>query len=221
LTSSREGTKALEYEDATASSARIPFPTPEQMTPAQRRVHDEVVAGPRGQMVGPLRAAIHSPELAERWSRLGEFLRYQTELPARLNELAILVTSRRYASQVEWFIHAQAATEAGLPADVVEAIHQRQPPTFKDPDDAAVYEFSRQLQLSGNTSIEVYRAITQRWGVRGVVELAAVIGYYTMVAMTLNVHGIPLPHGAAPPFAHSESGHLSDLPAAVTTDNER
>jgi 4-carboxymuconolactone decarboxylase len=209
------------YEPQTAdgewpSHARIPFPTPEEMTPAQRRVHDAVISGPRGQMIGPLRAAIHSPELAERWSRLGEFLRYQTVLPARLNELAILVTSRRYASQIEWWIHAQAAAEAGLPERIIEAIHECRPPACKDPDDAAVYEFSRQLQLSGNTSLEVYRAITERWGVRGVVELAAVIGYYTMVAMTLNVHGIPLPDGLAAPFASIETGHLSDLPAATT-----
>ena len=62
---------------------RIPLPGPNDLTPEQRRVHDQVVSGPRGVLIGPLRAAIHSPELAERWSALGEFLRYRTVLPKR------------------------------------------------------------------------------------------------------------------------------------------
>src|SRR5262245_39685288 len=85
--------------------ARIPLLTVEQMSPEQRRFYDEVVSGPRGRMIGPLRAAIHSPELAALWSQLGEFLRYRTCLPLRLNELAIVVTARRWTSQVEWWVH--------------------------------------------------------------------------------------------------------------------
>ena len=73
--------------------ARIPLPSPDEMTPEQRRVHDTIVAGPRGTVIGPLRAVIHNPALAERWSALGEILRFGTSLPKRLNELAILVTA--------------------------------------------------------------------------------------------------------------------------------
>jgi len=95
---------------------RIPLPGPEEMTPAQRRVHDAIISGPRGTLIGPLRAAIHNPELAERWSALGEILRFRTSLPKRLSELAILVTGRRWTSQVEWWVHARAAADAGLDA---------------------------------------------------------------------------------------------------------
>ena len=85
-------------------------------------MHDKVVAGPRGDLIGPLRAVIHSPELAGRWSRLGEFLRFRPRLPPKLNELAIIVTGRRWTSQIEWHVHARVAAEAGLAASVIEAI---------------------------------------------------------------------------------------------------
>ena len=94
--------------------ARLHFPSVDEMTPEQRSVHDEVVSGIRGRLVGPLRAVIHSPDLARRWSRLGEYLRFSTCLPKKLNELAIIVTGRRWNSQLEFLIHAEAAKAAGL-----------------------------------------------------------------------------------------------------------
>jgi 4-carboxymuconolactone decarboxylase len=183
------------------------------MTPEQKRVHDAVVAGPRGQVIGPLRAVIHSPELAERWSSLGEFLRFGTCLPPRLNELAIIVTGRRWSSQIEWWVHARAAAAAGLPDDVIEAIRTGEAPAFADVDDAAIYEYARQLQLNGQVDEATYTAVVKRWGARGAVELTGVIGYYTMVSMTLNAHEIPLPDGVASPVQAPEEG-LFPLPPA-------
>ncbi len=191
--------------------ARIPLPGPESMSPEQRLVHDAVVSGPRGVMIGPLRAAIHSPELARRWSHLGEFLRFGTSLPKRLTELAILVTGRRWTSQIEWWVHARAAAEAGVPAAAIEAIRRGEPPVLAEPDDAAVYEFARQLQHAGQVPLPAYRAVQERWGAIGVVELTAVIGYYTMVSMTLNAHEIPLPDGVMPPL---EGDGLAELAPA-------
>ena len=193
---------------------RLYFPTPEEMSPEQRRVHDTVVSGPRGVMIGPLRAAIHSPELARRWSDLGEFLRFGTCLPKRVTELAILVTGRRWTSQVEWWVHARAAAEAGMPADAIEAIRRGESPALSDHDDAAVYEFARQLQHTGQVPLPAYQAVERRWGPRGVVELTAVIGYYTMVSMTLNAHEIPLPDGVAPPLQPLPGHDLAPLAAA-------
>ncbi|HEY8611750.1 MAG TPA: carboxymuconolactone decarboxylase family protein [Roseomonas sp.] len=196
--------------------ARIPLPFPDEMSPEQRRVHDAVVAGPRGQVIGPLRAVIHSPDLAERWSRLGEFLRYGTCLPKRLNELAIVVTGRRWSSQVEWWVHARAAAEAGIPQAAIDAIRRGDPPAFDQTDDALVYEFARHLQLSGQVPPPIYDAARDRWGARGVVELTAVIGYYTMVSMTLNAHEIPLPDGVTSPLTPPDSGLAPLAPTPLT-----
>lgn len=193
--------------------ARIPLPGREDMTPEQQGVHDAVVSGPRGRMVGPLRAAIHNPELARRWSELGELLRYGTTLPKRLTELAILVTGRRWTSQLEFLVHARAAAEAGVAPEAIEAIRHGQAPLLPE-EQAEVYEFARQLQQTGQVPLPIYRAVEARWGARGVVELTALIGYYTMVSMTLNAHEIPLPDGEAPPLQPLPGHDLAPLPAA-------
>ena len=192
---------------------RLRLPSVAEMTPEQREVHDEVVSGVRGQLIGPLRAVIHSPDLARRWSRLGEYLRFSTLLPKKLNELAIIVTGRRWNSQLEFHIHAEAAKAAGLDPACIEAIRRAEPPAFADAAEAEVYEFARTLQQTGNVDASLHAAVTRRWGERGVVELTGVIGYYTMVSMTLNAHEIPLPDGASPPLAPPPGGGLTTLPA--------
>ena len=177
---------------------RIPLFPLEKMTDEQRRVYEAVVSGPRGVVVGPLRAALHRPELAEKWSQFGEILRYRTSLPPRLSELAILVTARHWSSQLEWQQHSAAALKAGLAPEIVEAIRLGRRPAFRQDDEEAIYDFA--LQLHERKSIEdpVYRAVLDRFGAVAVVELTALIGYYTMVAMTLIAHEIPLPEGAEP-----------------------
>lgn len=200
--------------------ARLHFPSVEEMTPEQRDVHAEVVSGVRGRMVGPLRAVIHSPDLARRWSRLGEFLRYSTCLPKKLNELAIIITARRWNSQLEFLIHAEAARAAGLDPQCVEAIRLGEAPTFADQAEAEVYEFARVLQQTGDVTGDLHAAVTARWGERGVVELTGVIGYYTMVSMTLNAHEIPIPSDAKAPLSLPNGGSLTTLPPCRLASRE-
>lgn len=180
--------------------SRIPLPTPDTMTDDQKRVYEKIVSGPRGRLVGPLRAALHSPELAERWQALGALLRFGTSLAPRVSELAIVVTARRWNSQIEWHIHAQAARAAGISDAVLDAIQARETPMFDNADDAVVYEFARQIQETGQVDPDLYAQAVARWDAVGVVELTAVIGYYTMVSMTLNAHEIPMPDDAPPPL---------------------
>lgn len=180
--------------------SRIPFPSPETMSEEQKRVYERIVSGPRGRLVGPLRAALHNPELAERWQALGALLRFGTSLPPRVSELAIVVTARRWNSQIEWHIHAQAAADAGIAPAVLDAIQARRAPVFDTPADALVYEYARQLQETGQVAPDLHARAVGQWGVAGVVELTAVIGYYTMVSMTLNAHDIPMPDTAPAPL---------------------
>lgn len=194
-----------------SGGARIPLLTRDEMDDAQRAVHDAVVSGPRGELIGPLRAAIHTPELAAKWSALGEFLRFRTCLPKRLNELAIVVTGRRWEAQIEWWVHARVAAEAGISADVIDAIRDLREPVFADPAEYDVYEYARTLQRDGQVGDAVHKAIVDRWAVAGVVELTAVIGYYTMVAMTLNAHCLPVPGDHEPLPA---LGRLAELAPA-------
>lgn len=201
-----------------AETARIPLPGPEAMTPEQRRVYDAVVGGRRGTLIGPLRAALHNPVLADRWQKLGEVLRYDTVFPPVLSELAILLTARRWNSELEWVIHAQAAREAGLSEAVIEAIRVGQVPDFSDPAQGEIYDYVCSLQNAGQVSDAVHAAVTERWGPVGVVELTALTGYYSMVAMTLNAHRIPLPANRAPelyPDGNHPSEDLRPLPQST------
>ena len=180
--------------------SRIPILTPDNMTPEQRRIHDAVVAGPRGMLVGPLRAALHRPELADKWQQFGELLRYRTSLPPRLSELAILVTARHWDSQVEWHLHERDAIRANLEAPIMEAVRKGERPAGMDEETAAVHDFAVELLRDRFVSAPTYKLVLDRWDVVGVVELTAVIGYYSMVAMTLNAHELPLPDGVVPPL---------------------
>ena len=93
--------------------------TPEQMTPAQQRVHDLIIAGRRGRFGGPFQLLIRAPEICEHASQLGEHLRWGTSLPDRLSELAIITTARFWRAQCEWYAHAPLAEKAGVPTFVL------------------------------------------------------------------------------------------------------
>jgi 4-carboxymuconolactone decarboxylase len=180
---------------------RIRLPSREELDHEQRLVYDRIVSGRRGRIQGPLRAAIHNPQLADRWQALGELLRYETSLPPRLSELAILVTARACGSPFEWYAHRREAEQAGIEAPIIEAILQDAQPPGMTGDDALVHAFAVDLNRMRSVSDANYAAALARFGERTVVELTALVGYYTMVAMSLNAHEIPLPEGVAPAFA--------------------
>ena len=179
---------------------RIPLFPKDDMTAEQRRVYDAVVSGPRGKVEGPLRAALHRPELADKWQQFGAALRYGTTLAPRLSELAILVTARAWDSQFEWYAHDPHDARAGLAAEVIAAVRAGERPKFAHPDEAAVYDYVTELQQAHAVSEATYRRALALFDVVGVVELTALTGYYSMVAMTLNAHEIPLPPGTTPPL---------------------
>ena len=195
---------------------RISFPTPDTMSAEQRLVYDDIVSGPRARLVGPLKAALHNPALADRWQKMGALLRFGTSIPPRHSELVILVAARRWNSQLEWAIHALAAQVGGLPDEVIAAIRVCRAPRFADAGDAAVYEYARQLQQTGNVDEDTYQRVLAIYGEAGIVELGAILGYYTMVAMTLNVHQIPLPEEHPEPQLevgmHDARPVLAELP---------
>lgn len=166
----------------------------------QRRVYDETLAGPRGHIPPPLHAWLASPELARRAQHLGAFVRYQTTLPPRLSELAILVTARHWTSHFEWYAHKKEGLKAGMDPAVIDAIAAERPPPFAGDDERLVYEFAHAVHERHRVPDELYRASVAALGERTVVELVGILGYYTLVAMTLNTFELGLPAGVAPEF---------------------
>ena len=186
--------------DATGPE-RLPPRPPEQMTSRQREVAAAISGGPRGGLRGPFQAWLRSPEVADRFQRVGEYVRFGSSIPPALNELAILVTAREWTAQFEWYAHHALAMKAGLPPAIADAIARGERPEGMDADQRAVYDFSTELHRERSVSDAAYAAVVERFGERGVVDLIAACGYYVAVAMTLNVSRVPLPDGVAPPLA--------------------
>lgn len=179
---------------------RISLPTPESMSPAQRQVYDKIVSGPRGKIEGPLRAALYNAELADCWQALGALLRYRTSLPQRLSEIAILVTGRACQSPFEWYAHRRESEKIGIEPEILNALLAQTEPPFATVEERLVYRFALELNRHRSVSDVTYAETVACLGERTVVELTALVGYYTMVAMTLNAHEIPLPEGQEPAF---------------------
>lgn len=179
---------------------RIPLPSRDEMNTEQRAVYDRIVSGPRGKIQGPLRAALYNAELADKWQALGALLRYGTSFTPRHSEIAILVTGRYGQSPFEWYAHRLEAEKAGIETPIIEAILVQRRPDGMAEGDALVHDYAVELVTHKSVSDALYARTVAFFGAKAVVELTALIGYYTMVAMTLNCHEIPLPEGIEPAF---------------------
>ena len=180
--------------------ARLPEIEPDKLTAEQRKVYDAIAGGPRGAVRGPFLALLHVPQLADRIQHLGELIRYDTSLGRKLSELAIITTARAARCQYEWHVHAKIAAESGVPAAAIEAIRSGQEPAFSDSSERLVHQFARELASTHRVSDATYAAVTKAFGTVGAVELAGMVGYYSMVAATLNAHAINPPAGSPLPF---------------------
>ena len=179
---------------------RMPEMTLEKMTPAQRSIAEAIMNGPRGRMSGPFNAWLRKPELADRLQKVGEYVRFNTSLDKRINEMAILMTAQAWGAQYEWYAHAPLALKAGLDPSVVAAIGAgRKPENMKD-DEAIVWEFTTQLRRDHGVNDAIYAKAVEKFGENGVMDLVGVNGYYDVVAMTLNVAHVSPPANAELPF---------------------
>jgi 4-carboxymuconolactone decarboxylase len=197
--------------DAQAPATRRPNPqdvrlrgdrfkplTYEEMTPAQRTMIEHLLAGPRGGANGPFNVLLRSPEIGDLAQEFGASTRFKSSLPQRLYELAILVTARHWTSQFEWQAHHRAALQAGLSPAIADAIAQGRRPAAMQKDEEAVYNFSSELVDTKQVSDATFNALKSAFGERGVVDVVAVMGWYTTVSMLLNVDRYPVAEGTQP-----------------------
>jgi 4-carboxymuconolactone decarboxylase len=179
---------------------RMPEIPLDKMTTAQRSIADAIMTGPRKRMSGPFNAWLRSPELADRLQKVGEYVRFNSSLDRRVNEMAIIMTAQAWGSQYEWYAHAPLAIKAGLDPAIVAAIGAgRKPDNMKD-DEAIVWEFTTQLRRDHGVDDAIYARALEKFGEAGIMDLVAVNGYYDVVSMTLNVAHVKPPADAELPF---------------------
>lgn len=165
------------------------------MSPSQLEAAREIETGRRGAVYGPFVPALRSPEFARRLQRLGEYLRYDNALEPRLREMVILLVAREWTQDFEWDVHAPAAADAGVAAATIEAIADGRRPDAMREDESLVWDVMVELQRTRTLSDATYARSVGAWGEQGVVDLIGTIGYYTMLAMIMNVARTPLPAG--------------------------
>lgn len=176
---------------------RIPFVTEtSNLTPDQRRVVDGILGRRGGRIPGPYRFSLHCPAITEAWHPLGEVLRLKSSFPLRLSELVIVMAARHMDCDYVFNAHAPIALENGLAPAIVDALAAGRRPVFDQPDEEAMHDFCKELAENHKVGDPAYARAKTLFGVPGVVELTALFGYYTMVAMTLLAHEMPVQENA-------------------------
>ncbi len=160
---------------------RLKLLSPGEMNEDQKQTYDESIAGKRGAPPPPMMAWLNSPEMARHATRLGGFLRFDTLFPAKLSEIAILVTARH--------------------SKIIDDIRDRRTPVFDDPKGQMIYDVSKSLHEGHGLSKTLYDEAVKVLTVRGLVEIIGLCGYYTMVSMTLNTFEFELPEGVVSELA--------------------
>ncbi len=167
----------------------------EQLAPEQRRVFDKIVSGPRGQVRGPLAVWLNRPEFADRAQELGRYVRFNTILPPRLSELAILLTARIWSAEFEWWAHRPIAERAGISPTIIESIRTGHRPVYTADDEAVIHDIAASLHLARQIDDKIYNRAKKLLGHEAVVDLVGILGYYTLISMTINAFKIDLPEG--------------------------
>ena len=171
---------------------------PATLDEVRRRIHDDIAAGPRGSVPAIFHLLLEAPAVAAQAQKLGAELRYRTGLGPMLSELAILVTARFWGADYEWAIHEPEAAKAGLPADVIAAVSERRRPDSPDEDVMLVHDVAHAVLTDHDVPDALFAAALQRFGRQTLVELTAVVGYYSMLAIAIRSFRLP-GHEPVPP----------------------
>ena len=179
---------------------RMPPLDAAKMSEAQQKAAAALIAGPRKGVFGPFIALMRSPELLDRMQRVGEYLRFGSTMPQRLNELAILITARHVTNQFEWALHHPLALKAGVARATLDAVEARKRPDAMAADEAVLHDFVVELLRTSAVSDATYALALSNFGEAGVVDLTATVGYFVTVCLVMNVAGTPAPASEVSPL---------------------
>jgi len=183
---------------------RFPQLTMQQLNEQQRPLGEQIMKVSSVGLGGPYNPLLRSPVFGQRMFDLLHYLRWNTSVPLRLNEFAILIAGRLWRSQVEWFAHAPLAIKAGLSPEIVADLKANRRPANMKPDEAVTYDFVMELSTKHQVSDETFDRAKDLLGEQQVVDLTAVTGTYVTIAMLLAMAEEGVPPGKEPPFKAGE-----------------
>ena len=179
-----------------AGLERMPDIPEAQMSTEQKRIMNEIAAGPRGRIGGPFIPLMRSPELMNRLQKVGEYLRFQNTVGLRNSEFAVLIVARHWAQPVEWAIHRPIAEREGVLPATCDAIAEGRRPDNMTEDETLIYNVLEELRSNLSLSDVTYAQLRNRFGDQGVIDLVAHYGYYSLLAMTMNVTRTAVPENS-------------------------
>jgi len=177
-----------------------PIPT-DKMTDAQRKVAAEIAAGPRGKVEGPYWPIIRSPGLTEVLQEVGAYYRYRCPLERKINEMVALMAARSWSQQFIWDVHILQALDAGLKNEIALALAEGRRPAAMAEDEVIAYDFVTELLANQGASDATYACTVAKFGEEGTIDIIGIVGYYTTLAMIMNVARTPLLEGRPFPLA--------------------
>src|SRR6202011_2827225 len=195
---------AVWAQAATGKEPRFPQLTLDQLDEKQKPLGEQVMKVSSIGIAGPYNPMLRSPVLGQRLFDLFHYLRWETSVPTRLNEFAILIIGRQWRSQVEWYAHAPLAAKAGLSPDIIAELKAGKRPSNMAEDEAVVYDFVTELTTTKKVSDETFARAKKVFNDQQIVDLTAVSGNYVMVARLRGRAEETVPSGKEPPFKVGE-----------------
>ncbi len=192
------GVAALLGASASLADTRLPTIPPAQYSAEQKDAAQQFLEARKTPVFGPFEPLMYSPQLMTLSRMMGDYLRYKPSIGTKLSELAILVTARSWNQDYEWYVHQPVAIKVGISQAITDAIAHGIPPTGLDEDQTLVYTFATEINRERVVSDATYAAAEKRFGRQGVVDLTGICGYYTLLAMELNMARYPLPADGKP-----------------------
>ena len=189
--------KTIPQGFGTENAERLTLPPLESMSDAQRAAAEALIAGPRKGVKGPFIPLMQSPVLLDRLASVGEYLRFDSVLPRRINEFMTLLVARELSNQFEWAVHYPLAIQAGVAEETLLDVANGARPRSMSEEEADAWAFTTELLKNNGTSDPTYAAAVKRWGEQGVVEMSSLIGYFACVCWVMNVARTPAPAGVA------------------------
>jgi 4-carboxymuconolactone decarboxylase len=187
----KQGEACVRLAGGMMSKERLPQIDPQSLTAEQKAAEADFVATRKTALTGPWHVFMRSPELLIHAQRMGEYLRYRCSLSGRLSELTILIVARHWTQDYEWSTHRGHAARQGVTEETIVAIAEGRRPVDLTGDESAIYEFTTELLRNRGVSDPTYAEALKRFGENGVVDLCGIIGYYQLLALTMNVGRVP------------------------------
>jgi len=181
-----------------AAQDRLPPIPADKLTEAQKKAAAEFLVERKQEVFGPFVPLSRSPQLMINAAKMGTYLRFGNSLPRDVSEFAILLVSRRWTQQYEWYVHAADGRTAGLSDAIVQAVADGRRPEGMTEGMEIVYDFSNELNDFHSVTDRTYARMVAKYGEQGMMDLVGLNGYYSMISMVLNVGRTPLPPGNSP-----------------------